>query len=53
MFSKAQVNKVHQSICGVLTERDILIPLYIFVKTLPINYAVASGNGNRFFRGKQ
>jgi hypothetical protein len=36
---------------GVITERNILTPLPLFVETMPIKKAVASGNGNiEFYR---
>jgi hypothetical protein len=40
------------TIGAVITERNILIPLPLFVMTSPINKAVASGNGNRLFTEK-
>ncbi len=39
---------MRQYIGGVIAERNILSPFCLFVKTLPVNLAVASGNGNRF-----
>ncbi len=36
---------------GVITERNILTPLPLFVETMPVLKAVASGNGNiEFYR---
>jgi hypothetical protein len=36
---------------GVITERNILTPLPLFVEKMSINKAVASGNGNiEFYR---
>jgi hypothetical protein len=37
---------------GVLAERNIFSPLFLFVKMSPVNLAVASGNGNMFFTQK-
>jgi hypothetical protein len=37
---------------AVITERNILTPLRLFIQTSPINFAVASGNRNRLFTGK-
>jgi hypothetical protein len=34
---------------AVITERNILTPLPLFVETMPISKAVASGNGNKEF----
>jgi hypothetical protein len=34
---------------AVITERNILTPLHLFVVTMPIKKAVASGNGNKEF----
>ncbi len=39
------------SIGAVITERNILTPLHIFIVTMPIKKAVASGKGNRLFTG--
>jgi hypothetical protein len=39
------------TIGAVITERNILTPLPIFVETMPINKAVASGKGFRLFTG--
>ncbi len=36
---------------AVITERNILTPLHLFVVTMPINKDVASGKGNRLFTG--
>jgi hypothetical protein len=36
-LSIQKVNYMHQSIGGVITDRDIFSPLYIFVKTTPFN----------------
>jgi hypothetical protein len=36
---------------AVITERNILTTLHLFVVTMPINKAVASGKGNRLFTG--
>ncbi len=41
------------TIGAVITERNILTPLHLFVMTSPINKAVASGNGNRLFTEKR
>jgi hypothetical protein len=41
------------TIGAVITERNTLTPLCLFIMTLPFNKAVASGNGNRFFTWKQ
>jgi hypothetical protein len=38
---------------AVITKRNILSPLCLFVMTSTINKAVASGNGNRFLTQKQ
>jgi hypothetical protein len=37
----------------VITERNILTPLRLFIMTSPINKAVASGKGYRLFTEKQ
>jgi hypothetical protein len=37
---------------GVIAERNILSRLACFVKTSPVNLAVASGNGNMVFTQK-
>jgi hypothetical protein len=37
---------------AVITERNILTPLRLFIMTSPINKAVASGNVNKLFIGK-
>jgi hypothetical protein len=34
---------------AVITERNIFIPLHLFIMTSAINKAEASGNGNRLF----
>jgi len=39
------------TIGAVITERNILTPLPLFLETMPINKAVASGKGNRLFTG--
>jgi hypothetical protein len=39
------------TIGAVITERNILTPLRLFVVTMPIQKAVASGKGNRLFTG--
>jgi hypothetical protein len=39
------------TIGAVVTERNILTPLRLFVVTMPIQKAVAEGNGNGFFTG--
>jgi hypothetical protein len=39
--------------CYTVAERNILTPLCLFIQTLPINKAVASGNGNRLFTEKR
>jgi hypothetical protein len=41
------------TIGAVITERNILTPLRLFIMTSPINKAVARGNGNRLFTEKQ
>ena len=38
---------------GVITERKIFTPLCLFIQTSPIDFAVASGNGNRLLTGKR
>jgi hypothetical protein len=39
------------TIGAVITERNILTPLPLFVQTMPIQKAVTSGNGNiEFYR---
>ncbi len=39
------------TIGGVITERNILTPLPLFVQTMPIQKAVTGGNGNiEFYR---
>ncbi len=39
------------TIGAIITERNILTPLGLFVVTMPIQKAVASGNGNiEFYR---
>jgi hypothetical protein len=39
------------TIGAVITDRNILTPLRLFVMTMPIQKAVASGNGNiEFYR---
>jgi hypothetical protein len=38
---------------AVITERNILTPLHLFIMISPINKAVASGNGNRLFIEKR
>ncbi len=43
-----KINQMRHYIVGVTAKRNILLPLYLFVMTLPINLAVASGNGNSF-----
>ncbi len=43
---------MRQYIGAVRTKNNILSPLCLFVETMPIIKAVASGNGNRFFWGK-
>ncbi len=40
------------TIGAFITERKILTPLCLFIQTSPIDFAVASGNGNRLFAGK-
>jgi hypothetical protein len=35
-----------------ITERKVSTPLCLFNQTSPIDFAVASGNGNRLFTGK-
>jgi hypothetical protein len=37
------------TIGAVITERNILTPLLLFVQTMPIQKAVTSGNGNNAF----
>jgi hypothetical protein len=37
----------------ILTERNILTPLRLFIMTSPINKAVASGHGNKLYIEKQ
>ncbi len=37
------------TIGAVITERNILTPLRLFILTSPIQKAVASGNGNKEF----
>jgi hypothetical protein len=44
---------MRQYIGAVRAKNNILSPLRLFVETMPIIKAVASGNGNRFFRGKR
>jgi hypothetical protein len=39
------------TIGAVITERNILTPLRLFVVTMPIHKAVASGKGIRLFTG--
>ncbi len=43
---------MRQYICAVRAINDILSPLCLFVETMPINKAVASGNGNRILTQK-
>ncbi len=38
---------------AVRAKNNILSPLCLFVETMPINKAVASGNGNRFLTQKE
>jgi hypothetical protein len=40
------------TIGAVITERNILTPLFLCIQTSPIDFAVASGNENRLFTGK-
>jgi hypothetical protein len=47
-----KVNSLRQYIGAVRAKNSILSPLYLFVKTMPINKAVASGNGNRILTQK-
>ncbi len=49
---KKSIRCVNRLAGGVTAERNIFPPLCLFVKTLPIYYAVASGNGNRYFTQK-
>ncbi len=41
-----------QNIGAVRAMNNILSPLCLFVETMPINKAEASGNGNRFLTQK-
>jgi hypothetical protein len=43
---------VRADIYAVTTESNILTPLCLFIQTLPIDFAVASGKGNRLFTGE-
>ncbi len=43
---------MRQYIGAVGAENNILSPLCLFVETMPIKKAVASGNGNSFFAQK-
>ncbi len=43
---------MRQYIGAVRAENNILSPLCLFVQTMPIEKAGASGNGNRFFTQK-
>jgi hypothetical protein len=43
---------MRQYIGGVTAEWKIMSPLCLFGKTLPNNFAAASGNGNMFFTQK-
>jgi len=43
---------MRQYIGAVRAENNILSPLCLFVETMPIKKAGASGNGNRFFTQK-
>jgi hypothetical protein len=40
------------NIYAVITERNILTPLCLFIQASPIDFAVATGKGNEFFTGK-
>jgi hypothetical protein len=40
------------NIFAVLTEQNILTPLCLIIQTSPIDFAVASGKGNRLFTEK-
>ncbi len=43
---------MRQYIGGVIAERNVLSPLCLLVKSSLFNWALASGNGNRFFTQK-
>ena len=47
-----KVNSMRQYIGAVRAKNSILSPLCLFVETMPINKAVASGNGNRILTQK-
>jgi hypothetical protein len=47
VFSK--IYKMRQYTGAVITKKNILFSLCLFVMISPINKAEASGNGNRFF----
>ena len=47
-----KVNSMRQYIGAVRAKNSILSPLCLFVETMPIKKAVASGKGNRFFYPK-
>jgi hypothetical protein len=51
LFKKS--NRFANTIGAVINEKKNLTPLCLFIQTSPIDFAVASGNGNRFFTGKQ
>ncbi len=48
-FTYSNVNQMRQYIGAVIAERNILSPLCLSAKTSPINLAVASENGNKFY----
>ncbi len=47
-----KVNSMRQYIGAVRAKGSILSQLCLFVETMPINKAVASGNGNRILTQK-
>jgi hypothetical protein len=47
-----KINSLRQYIGAVRAKSSILSPLCLFVEAMPINKAVASGNGNRILTQK-